>query len=87
MAIKPNQLFNQKNQIKVNNPYIKNINTFTFNSSQNSTKNQKLFNSNIFNNNYNILFFFKSNQIVEMSKSNWKYIKMIKNIYIISLKK
>ena len=81
MAIKPNQLFNQKNQIKVNNPYIKNSNTFTFNSSQNNTKNQKLFNSNIFNNNYNILYFFQDQSNcrnvqdqLEMHKNDKKFI-------------
>ena len=61
ISIKPNQLFNPKNPIKMKNPYINNNNNaFSFNSSQNNTKNPKLLNTNIFNNNnYNILYIFQ----------------------------
>ena len=62
LALKANPLFNQFNQIKVNNPYSSNnnINYFSLNpnNSNNNSKKKKQ-NNIIINNNFNILYIFQ----------------------------
>jgi hypothetical protein len=83
LALKTNPFFNQVNQIKTNNPYPgNNINLFSSGSKNNSKRQQRILNNNIFNNNYNILYIFQDQskcrsiqEQLELHKNDKKYLQ------------